>query len=53
MNITRNQAICKFFYKEYSKYNAARLCKEIEEFGYFDVCYEDGPKQPVLVHLNG
>ncbi|KAG2229684.1 hypothetical protein INT48_007783 [Thamnidium elegans] len=52
MNITRDQAICRFFCEDYSKENAARLSKKIEEFGSFDVCYENDPKQPVLVHLS-
>jgi hypothetical protein len=28
------------------------LSKKIEEFGSFDVCYENDPKRPVLVHLS-
>ncbi|KAI8875630.1 hypothetical protein K501DRAFT_233357, partial [Backusella circina FSU 941] len=52
MNITRDQAICRFFCEDYSKENAARLSKKIEEFGSFDVCYENDPKRPVLVHLS-
>ncbi|KAI8990885.1 hypothetical protein BDF20DRAFT_810947 [Mycotypha africana] len=52
MNITRDQAICRFFCEDYSKENAARLSKKIEEFGSFDVCYENDPKRPVMVHLS-
>ncbi|KAG0806776.1 hypothetical protein G6F16_010999 [Rhizopus arrhizus] len=52
MNITRDQAICRFFCEDYSKENAARLSKKIEELGTFDVCYENDPKRPVLVHLS-
>ncbi|CEP08393.1 hypothetical protein [Parasitella parasitica] len=53
MNITRDQAICRFFFcEDYSKENAARLSKKIEEFGSFDVCYENDPKRPVMVHLS-
>ncbi|CEP07718.1 hypothetical protein [Parasitella parasitica] len=35
-----------------SKENAARLSKRIEELCTFDVCYENDPKRPVLVHLS-
>jgi len=28
------------------------LSKKIEEFGSFDVCYENDPKRPVMVHLS-
>ncbi|KAG1146844.1 hypothetical protein G6F38_004657 [Rhizopus arrhizus] len=52
MNITRDQAICRFFCEDYSKESAARLSKKIEEFGSFDVCYENDPKRPVLMHLS-
>lgn len=52
MNITRDQAICMLFCEEYSKENAARLSRKIEDFGSFDVCYENDPMRPVLVHLN-
>lgn len=51
MNITRDQAICRFFCEDYSKETAARLSKKIEEFGSFDVCYENDPKRPVLLNL--
>ncbi|KAG0755624.1 hypothetical protein G6F57_011724 [Rhizopus arrhizus] len=51
MNITRDQAICRFLCEDYSKENAARLSKKIEELGTFDVCYENDPKRPVLLNL--
>jgi hypothetical protein len=52
MNITRDQAVCRFFCEEYNKENATALSKKIEDFGFFDVCYENDPKRPVLVHLS-
>jgi hypothetical protein len=51
MNITRDQAVCRFFCEEYSKENATALSKKIEDFGSFDVCYENDPKRPVLLSL--
>ena len=52
MSITRDQAICRFFCEDYSKENAAKLSKRIEELGIFDVCYENDSNRPVLVHLS-
>lgn len=51
MSITRNQAIYMLFCEEYSDENAAILAKKIEQLGNFDVCYENSPNKPVLVHL--
>jgi hypothetical protein len=51
MSITRDQAICRFFCEDYSKENAARLSKRIEELGTFDVCYENDSKRPVLLNV--
>ncbi|CAO3611411.1 unnamed protein product [Mucor hiemalis] len=52
MNIIRDQAICRFFCEDYSKENAERLSKKIEEFGSFDMCFENDPRRPVMVNLS-
>ncbi|KAG2190613.1 hypothetical protein INT47_009245 [Mucor saturninus] len=52
MSITRDQAVCRFFCEDYSKENAAKLSKRIEELGTFDVCYENDSNRPVHVHLS-
>ncbi|KAI9363846.1 hypothetical protein BD770DRAFT_380608 [Pilaira anomala] len=50
MIICREQAICIFYCKEFNEENVA-ICskKKIEDIGDVDICYIDGPTDPVLV----
>ncbi|KAL9547274.1 hypothetical protein MBANPS3_006243 [Mucor bainieri] len=50
MNITREQALCMLFYKEFNKENVDQCQQEISHLsGKFQVCYQIDPKQPILV----
>jgi hypothetical protein len=49
MNITREQAICMFFCKEFNEENIKTLVKRIDDMKDIDVCYRDDPTDPVLV----
>ncbi|ORX47506.1 hypothetical protein DM01DRAFT_1339136 [Hesseltinella vesiculosa] len=49
--ISRDQAICLLFCEEYNEGNAARLRKRIEDMKDFEICYENDPQDPVLIHL--
>ncbi|KAI7889255.1 uncharacterized protein EV154DRAFT_514989, partial [Mucor mucedo] len=51
MKITREEAICMLYGKEYSDKNAAELLKTIDE-KELDVCYETSPLKPVLAPLS-
>jgi hypothetical protein len=49
--ITREQALCTSFLKEYTEENAKEAEKELQEIGggKFDLCYLTDPMIPVLV----
>jgi hypothetical protein len=49
MNITREQAICMFFCKEFNEENIKTLVKRIDDMKDIDVCYRDDPTDPVLI----
>jgi hypothetical protein len=51
MEISRDQAICMFFYVEYTEENAKKYRKWIEDFGAVEICYNIKPTQPILVSL--
>jgi hypothetical protein len=51
MKITEEQAICMFFYVDYTIENAEKYKKEIESFGEVVLCYNTDPKQPILTTL--
>jgi hypothetical protein len=51
MKITREEAICMLYGKEYSDKNAAELLKKIDDEKELDVCYETSPLKPALVPL--
>jgi C4-dicarboxylate transporter len=51
MNITRNQAICMFYYVDYTEENVKKYKKELEDLGKVEICYNIDPLQPILVTL--
>ncbi|ORX42678.1 hypothetical protein DM01DRAFT_1330024 [Hesseltinella vesiculosa] len=51
MNITREQAICMFFYEEFNDENIARLSKKIDDMGNVELCYLEDPTEPYLVSV--
>jgi hypothetical protein len=49
MNITRDAALCMYFYEEYTDDNVKK-CKElIEKWGNVEICYNTSPKEPIVV----
>ncbi|KAI7876508.1 uncharacterized protein EV154DRAFT_526029 [Mucor mucedo] len=50
IEISREQALCMFFYEEYNETNAARLSKLIDDLGNIEICYiDDDPTEPLLI----
>ncbi|ORZ19047.1 hypothetical protein BCR42DRAFT_412088 [Absidia repens] len=49
MEISKDQAICMFFYVEYTEENVMKYKKVLEDFGDVEICYNTDPKQPILV----
>ncbi|CAO3664519.1 unnamed protein product [Rhizopus stolonifer] len=47
--ITREQAICMFYCKEYNEKNVAKLTKEVDAIKNVDICYFDDSLAPVLL----
>lgn len=52
MEISRDQAICMFFYVEHTKENVKKYKTLIEDFDNIEICYNIKPTQPILVSLN-
>jgi hypothetical protein len=50
MNITRDQAICMFFYVEHSEENVKKYKKKIEDFEEVGICYNADERKPILAH---
>lgn len=50
MNITRDQAICMFFYVNFTEENVKRCKKKLEELGEAEICWNADRRQPVVVH---
>lgn len=51
ITITREQAICIFFEQPYSEENVAKLVPLIDNMDGLEICYEDDPTMPFLVHV--
>jgi hypothetical protein len=51
MEISKDQAMCMFFYVEYTEENVIKYKKVLEDFGDVEICYNVDPKQPVLVNV--
>ncbi|KAL1929731.1 hypothetical protein VTP01DRAFT_1869 [Rhizomucor pusillus] len=51
MNITRDQAICMFFYVDFTEENVKRCKKKLEELGEAEICWNTDPRQPIVVSL--
>lgn len=51
MEISRDQAICMFFYVEYTEGNVKKYKRRIEDFNAVEICYNINPNQPILVSL--
>ncbi|KAI8973791.1 hypothetical protein BDF20DRAFT_823931 [Mycotypha africana] len=50
VTITRQQALCMFFIKEYTEENVKKLEKKLEEIEDVEICYIDDPTEPVLIN---
>ncbi|KAI7860407.1 hypothetical protein BDC45DRAFT_530005 [Circinella umbellata] len=48
MIVTREQAACMFFCKEFNDENASKLLRKIEEIGDVDLCYLEDPTEPLV-----
>lgn len=48
--ITRQQALCMFFVKEYTEENVKNLEKRIDMVEDVEICYIDDPTEPVLIN---
>lgn len=46
--ITREQAICTFYCKEYNEKNVTKLTKIIDSVKNVDICYLENPFMPIL-----
>lgn len=40
MEISRDQAICMFFYVEYTEGNVKKYKRQIEDFNAAEICYD-------------
>lgn len=49
MIVTRDQAICLFYYEEYNEDNIIKLKKKLDSLEDLDICYLTDPEHPVLV----
>ncbi|KAI8096331.1 uncharacterized protein BX664DRAFT_323677 [Halteromyces radiatus] len=49
MNITRDQALCMFFYEECTDDNIKKCKERFEKWGDVEICYNTSPKEPVVV----
>lgn len=50
--ISRDLALCMFFYVDFNEENVFDCEKRLYEFGEFEICYNADPLQPVLVSIN-
>lgn len=48
-SISREQAICIFYCKEFNEENVRSLLKKINKLEELELCYDDDPKYPLLV----
>ncbi|KAI8993319.1 hypothetical protein BDB01DRAFT_775896 [Pilobolus umbonatus] len=51
MKISRNLAICMFFYVDYTEENVKKYNNRLEDFGNVEICYNIEPNQPILVSM--
>lgn len=49
MNITRDAALCMYFYEEYTNENVKKCKERIEKWGNVEICYNTSPKEPIVV----
>lgn len=49
MVITKNRAICMFFYVEYTKENIEKYAAQIDSLDNVDICWEENESMPILV----
>ncbi|ORX63185.1 hypothetical protein DM01DRAFT_1331259 [Hesseltinella vesiculosa] len=49
IEITRDRAICMFYYEEYNNANVARLRQRIDNMEGIDICYTNDPLEPLLL----
>ncbi|KAI8339787.1 hypothetical protein EDC96DRAFT_427679, partial [Choanephora cucurbitarum] len=47
--ITREKAICIFFYQDYTEFNVEKLLKKLENFEDVDICYDENPFKRILL----
>ncbi|KAI9252318.1 hypothetical protein BDA99DRAFT_444018 [Phascolomyces articulosus] len=47
--ITRDQAICAFYYEEYNDKNVAKYSKLIDNVEDIEICYKTDPTKPILL----
>lgn len=52
MEISKDLAICMFFYVDYNEENVKKYEKVIKSLGDVEICYNIDPKQPVIVTLS-
>lgn len=48
-SISREQAICIVYCKEFNDENVRWLLKKIDKLEELELCYDDDPKHPLLV----
>lgn len=49
-NVTREQAICTFFfYVEFNEENVLKNMRKLDDLNELEICYNTDPRQPVLV----
>lgn len=49
MNITRDAALCMYFYEEHTNENIQKCKERIEKWGNVEICYNTSPKEPIVV----
>ncbi|KAG0174999.1 hypothetical protein DFQ30_001474 [Apophysomyces sp. BC1015] len=46
--ITREQAICMFYYVDFTEENVLKYTQKIDDLNEIEICYNTNPRQPVL-----
>lgn len=49
MNITRDVALCMYFYEEYTNENVKKCKERIEKWSEAEICYNTSLKEPIVV----
>jgi hypothetical protein len=47
--LTRDRAICMFFYVEFNEENVKKCKEKLEEIDQAEMCWNVDPRQPILV----